>query len=97
LDQQLFGAGLSVQNLLLVQRELPPFHQLSGEDVHSGNPPFPTGAVLAGVFDEFAGDAALRSAVDWELFEDAARGLTAGCHAPTRIGDDGRFGTLRGW
>jgi len=88
---------------LIFQRGLPPFHEFSSDGIHSGNPPFPTGAVLAGqvllpgVFDELAGDVALRSAVDLELFEDAARGLTAGCHAPTRIGDDGRLGALRGW
>jgi len=53
--------------------------------------------LLPGVFDEVAGDAALRGAVDFELFEDAARDFSAGCHAPTCIRDDGGFGALRGW
>ena len=47
--------------------------------------------------DKVAGDLALRSAVDFELMEDAARGLTAGCHALARIGDKGGFRKLRGW
>jgi hypothetical protein len=103
LDAVFFGACYPVENLLIFQRELLPLHQFGSNGIHSGHPPFPTGAVLAGeflfpgVFDELARDLALRSAIDFELFEDAARGLTAGCHAPPRIRDKGGFRKLRGW
>jgi hypothetical protein len=98
-----FGACYPGENLQISQIELFPLHQLSSNGIHSGHPPFPTGVVLAGespfpgVFDELAGDLALRSAVVFELFEDVARGLTAGCHALARIGDNAGFGALRGW
>jgi hypothetical protein len=102
-DAAFFGACFPVKVLQIFQRKLPPLHQLGSNGIHSGRPPFSTRAVLAsqallsGVFDEVAGDPALRSAVDSELFEDAARGLTAGYHALARIGDKGGCRKLRGW
>jgi len=98
LDAAFFGACFPVKILQIFQRKFLPFHEFGSDGIHLGHPPFPTGAVLAvespfpGVFNELAGDLALRSAVDFELFEDAARGLTSGCHAPTSIGDNGGFG-----
>jgi hypothetical protein len=103
LDTAFFGVDFLVEELQIFQREFPPLHQLSSDGIHSGHPSFSTGAVLAsqallpGILDKVAGDLALRSAVDFELMEDAARGLTAGCHALARIGDKGGFRKLRGW
>jgi len=97
-DAAFLRANSSIQNLLILKRRLTPLHQLNGDGVHSGYLPFPTGAVLAdevlfpSIFDEVAGDLALRSTLDFELFEDAVRGFSTGCHAPTRIGDDGGLG-----
>jgi len=95
-----FGAGLSVQILLIFQRGLPPFHEFGGEGVHSGNPPFPTGAVQAGevlspgLFDEIAGAGLMGSAegvvIGQRLF---ARAATFGHEAAGFF--EGRFRLAR--
>jgi hypothetical protein len=68
LDTAFFGACFPVKILQIFQREFLPLHEFGSDGVHSGDPPFPTGAVLAGeflfpgVFDELAGASSMESA-----------------------------------